>query len=436
MHRTLVVFKREFEAMVRTRSFVIGTILMPLFMIGIFAFQFFLFSRMGGGEADVAIVDETEILGASIQQQLAGLGSGFAGSKPVTFRSEVIVPSADAAAVRERLNARVAADSLDGYLWIPRDVMTGTEAEYIGSNATSTPVVEGLRDALQRSVQTVRLGREGIDPERVAAALQPVRMKATKAGEDGEQGSAELATVLAFLMGFAIYFMVAIYGAGVMNAVLEEKRDRIVEVIVSSVKAKELMAGKVFGVGAAGLLQMLLWVVTAAVLMKYGGQIATLFGMDPERARAFSGMLSTFPKVPVHVTGMFLVFFVGGFFIYSTLYAIIGAIATNNQEAQQLVFPAMLPLIASILMLQPSLMSPEAGVAVIGSLIPFTAPLIMPARAVVTNVPVWQVLISLVLLGVTVGAVIWVGAKIYRIGIFATGKKPTLKEVARWIRTA
>jgi len=331
---------------------------------------------------------------------------------------------------------RASPPTLDGYLWIPGDVMTGAEAEYIGNNATSAPVIGGLRESLQRSVQTIRLGREGIDPQKVASALQPVRIKATKAGEDGESGSAELATVLAFIMGFAIYFMVAIYGAGVMNAVLEEKRDRIVEVIVSSVKAKELMAGKVFGVGAAGLLQMVLWVLTAAVLMKYGASIATLFGMDPEKARGFSSMLSTFPRLPAHVTALFLVFFVGGFFIYSTLYATLGAIATNNQEAQQLVFPVMIPLMAAILMLQPALMNPESGIAIFGSLFPFTAPLIMPARTVVTNVPVWQIAASLSLLIVSVAAVIWIGAKIYRIGIFATGKKPTMAELVRWIRTA
>lgn len=437
MRETYVVFKREFEAMVRTKSFVIGTILVPLLMIGIFAFQFFLFTRTGGGNYSLVIVDATsENIGQQTQRALAASTGGFPGTKPVVFRAEVINAPADTAALRKQLDARVASDSLAGYLWIPAGIITGETAEYIGRNATNESATDALRNALQRSVQTMRLGKQGINPEQVSSALTPVRLKAVKSGAKGRQGSAGLATGLAMAMGFAMYMIVAIYGAGVLNAVLEEKRDRIVEVIVSSMRASHLLIGKIFGIGGAGLLQMVIWVLTVYVGLKWGPQIVTLFGVSEEKATAFAAGLKNFPRVPTGTTIMFLLYFLGGFFMYSTMYAMLGAIATNNQEAQQLIMPVMMPLIISFLMLQPAVMNPDSGVALAGSMIPFTSPLIMPARAVVAEVPVWQIALSFLLLMGTVAAVIWLGAKIYRIGIFSTGKRASMKEVWRWVRTA
>ena len=436
MGETWVIFKREFEAMVRTKSFLIGTILVPALMIGIFAFQFFLFTKTGGGTHSLAIVDgSAEQVGMQTERSLSASTGGFPGAKPVIFKTEVQPLGADTAEQRKRLEERIAADSLGGYLWIPEGITTGANAEYIGRNATNEGVTDAVKQALQRSVQTIRLGKQGIDPDQVSTALTPVRMTTTKTGARGQRGSAGMATALAMAMGFVIYMIVAIYGAGVLNAVLEEKRDRIVEVIVSSAKASSLLTGKVAGVGAAGLVQLALWVLTVFVALKFGPAIVQLFGVSAEKAEAFAAGLRNFPRVPTSTTIMFLLYFLGGFFIYATLYAMLGAIATNNQEAQQLVFPVMMPLILSFLMLQPSVMNPDGGVALAGSLIPFTSPIIMPARAVVTEVPWWQVGLSFALLFATIAGVIWLGAKIYRIGIFSTGKRASMKEVWHWVRT-
>jgi|GEM_PF-349009 len=437
MSKAFVIFKREFEAQVRSKAFLIGTILAPALMIGIFAFQFLMFSKSGGGEHTLVIVDASEEqFGAQVERGLATATAGFPGQKPATFEVEVIPATQDTAALRASLEHRIAVDSLDGYLFIPAGVVTGDEASYFGRNATSETVTGALRQTLQRTVQTVRLGKEGIDPEKVGAALQPVRMNAVKTDGKGAAGSAAAAQVLAFLMGFAIYMVVAIYGAGVLNAVLEEKRDRIVEVIVSSVRASQLLMGKIFGIGGAGLLQMAIWVATVVVIVKFGPQVVTLFGVSEERAAAFGGVLAGFPKVPPYVTALFLAYFLGGFFIFATMYAVLGAITTNNQEAQQMAFPLMIPLIAGFVMLQPAMMNPDSAIAIAGSIIPFTSPIIMPARSVVTQVPLLHTLASLVLLVVTVYAMIWIGAKIYRIGIFATGKRASWGDVIRWIRTA
>lgn len=437
MSKAFVIFKREFEAQVRSKAFVIGTILGPTLMIGIFAFQFLMFAKSGGGEHTLAIVDaSSEQIGVQVERALLSATASFPGQKPATFQTEVLPAGQDTAVIRAALEQRVAADSLDGYLLIPTGVVTGEQATYYGRNATSEAVTDALRQALQRSVQTVRLGKEGIDPEKVGAALQPVRMSTVKTDGKGAAGSAAAAQVLAMLMGLAIYMVVVMYGAGVLNAVLEEKRDRIVEVIVSSVRASQLLVGKVFGIGGAGLLQMLIWVLTVVVLVKFGPQIVGLFGVSEEKAASFTAAMSMFPKVPAYVTVLFLAYFLGGFFIFATMYAMLGSIATNNQEAQQLMFPVMIPLIGGFLMLQPSLMNPDSAIAVAGSIIPFTSPIIMPARSVVAQVPLTHTILSLALLATTVYAMIWIGAKIYRIGIFATGKRATWGDVIRWIRTA
>jgi ABC-2 type transport system permease protein len=437
MSKSYVVMKREFEAMVRSKSFLIGTILLPLILIGIFAFQYMLFTKSGGGDYSIVILDQsTDGVGAETERGLSAGSGFFPGARPVTFRSRVITPGSDLERVRQDLDARVAADSLDGYLLIPANVVSGDQAEYIGRNATSESVTGALKQALQRSVQTIRLGREGINPEKVSSALQPVRMKTTKSGAKGQSGSADLARVLGFAMGMAIYMITMIYGQAVMNGVLEEKKDRIVEVIVSSMRPRELMVGKIFGIGAAGLTQMVLWVLTIVLILKYGPQVATMFGMSKDKADAFAAGLKAFPRIPASVTVTYLLFFLGGFFIYSTLYAMLGAIVTDNKEAQQLILPVMLPIILGFIMLQPAMMNPESGVAVFGSIFPFTAPIIMPARMVVTEVPIWQTFASVALLLATISFVIWLGAKIYRIGIFATGKRATMSEVWRWIRTA
>ena len=196
------------------------------------------------------------------------------------------------------------------------------------------------------------------------------------------------------------------------------------------------MIGKVLGIGGAGFLQLLVWVVCAGLVIAYAGSIATLFHMSPEKAAVLTGIAKAMPKVPLSVGVIFLVFFMGGFFIYSTVYATIGSIVTTNQEAQQLVFPAIMPLVIGFLMANTALQNPDAGMAVAGSLIPFTSPMVMPIRAVVGSASNLEILLSIVLLLVTGFAMLWLAGKIYRIGIFATGKRPTMKEVGRWIRAA
>jgi ABC-2 type transport system permease protein len=285
-------------------------------------------------------------------------------------------------------------------------------------------------------VQSTRLTQQGIDPSQVAGALKPVQLEAEKTGGKGVTGSAAGGQMIGFFMAFAIYLVVLLYGAAIMNGVLEEKRDKIVEVIVSSLRARDLMIGKVLGIAGAGMLQMLVWVLAVGLVLAYAGSIATLLNLSPEKAQAFNAVSQMLPKVPLSVGIIFLLFFAGGFFIYSTLYATIGSIATTNQEAQQLVFPAMMPLIIGFFMSMVAVENPDSGMSQAASLIPFTSPLVMPIRAVGGSASTLEIILSLVLLVVTGLAILWLAAKIYRVGIFATGKRPTMSELGRWLRAS
>ena len=437
MSKTVVVMKREFLEFVQTKTFVIGTILGPLLMAGFIAMEVFILTRTGGGDYTLAVVDQS---GANIGEKFAATLPGIASSipigKPTSYKTALINEPANLPHVTDSLEQRIQADSLDGYLIIPSGILDGDKASYHGRNATSQTVTGTLRAALQNTVQSTRLTAQGIDPTRVAGALQPVQLEAEKTGGKGVTGSAEGGQMIGFFMAFAIYLVVLLYGAAIMNGVLEEKLDKIVEVIVSSLRARDLMIGKVLGIAGAGLLQMMVWVLTVGVVLAYAGSIATILKLGPEKAKALNDVAQMLPDVPLSIGIIFLLFFAGGFFIYSTLYATIGSIATTNQEAQQLVFPAMMPLIIGFFMSMVAVENPDSSMSVAASLIPFTSPLVMPIRAVAGSASVAEIAISVALLIGTGLGILWLAAKIYRVGIFATGKRPTMAELGRWLRAS
>ncbi|HEY0674327.1 MAG TPA: ABC transporter permease [Longimicrobiales bacterium] len=436
MSKTYVVMKREFLEFVQTKTFLIATLLGPLLMVGFIALEVFILTRAGGGAYSLAVIDQTEQrIGQQFVKTLPTAASAPM-AKPTTYRTTLIERPANLQVVIDSLEQRVQTDSLDGYLVVPPGILTGETARYYGSNATSQTVTNNLRGALQTTVHSTRLQAEGIDPSKVGAALAPVQLDAEKTGSKGVRGSAAGGQMIGLFMAFAMYLVVLLYGAAIMNGVLEEKRDKIVEVIVSSLRARDLMLGKVLGIAGAGLLQMFVWVFTVGIVLAYAASIATLLKLSPDKAQAFTAVSAMLPKVPLSVGVIFLLFFAGGFFLYSTIYATIGSIATTNQEAQQLVFPAIMPFIIGFLMSMVAAQSPDTGTAVAGSLIPFTSPLVMPIRAVAGSAGTWEIILSLALLVLTGLGILWVAAKIYRVGIFATGKRPTMAELGRWIRAS
>jgi ABC-2 type transport system permease protein len=222
-------------------------------------------------------------------------------------------------------------------------------------------------------------------------------------------------------MVMLLYMAVLLYGISVMRSVLEEKTSRVLEVLLSSATSTQLMAGKLLGVGAVGLTQILVWVVIAGV-----------FALP---AMAMQPALSEF-QIPVGVLVAFAVFFLLGYLLFSTMYATIGAITTTEQEGQQLQFLVIIPLILSVFMLSPVVRTPDAPLVVWMSMIPFFSPVVMYARIVVQTPPLWQIVLSLVLLIATIGGMMILCARIYRIGILIYGKRPNLPEILKWVKYA
>ncbi|MBW3553631.1 MAG: ABC transporter permease [Gemmatimonadetes bacterium] len=433
MSRIWPVIKREFTEMVRTKAYIFGTLLGPVLIAGMIAVPLLFLHAGGGGERHVRILDATGTgVGQEIAAALSATSAGDAAAGdlgdsrfvaepvPVTGTGDAERRAAREEVVRER-------SSLDGFLFLAPDFMETGHAAYEGRNATSMTQMGQIRSIVTQAVRARRLNEAGVDPRVLAQVLQPIRIDTRKPGAEDETGAeAESAVLIGMLMAMAVYFAVVLFAASVMRGVLEEKRDRIVEVLLSSVTARQFISGKVMGIGAASLIQMFVWVGFAAAALSFG----------PDIARSAGLAAPDLPRVPAQVAVVFLFFFATGFLLYAAMFGAAGAIATTDQEANQLQFPVTIPLLIGFFMMYTLIADAESGTAVAGSLIPFTAPVVLPMRSMMTDVPTWQYIVAVLLMLVTVWALMIAAAKIYRIGVLSTGKKPTLKELGRWLRTA
>lgn len=421
--RTIPVIKREFTEFVRTKMFVIGTLLGPLFYVALMAVPMLLM-RGGAEQRTVAVVDASE---TGLGQQVAtALATPRGDADEARFVVEMVPLTGDAEALSARLAERVRGRELDGYLWLPTGVLAGENVRYEGRNATNMTELSLIRGAVQEAVQRERLAGSGIDAAAVGAALAPVPFDAHKIGRGTATGTPQAMFFLAQILGLLVYLVVLLYGTAVLRGVMEEKKERIAEVLLSSIRAKDLVVGKVVGIGSAGLLQMAIWIGFAALALTTGGPLM-------ER---MTGAAIEMPHVPASVGVVLLVFFLGGFFLYAAMFAAASSIATSDQEAQQLVFPVMIPLIVGMFSMFAALSDPDGKAAVVTSLIPLTSPIVMPVRAALTDIPMSELVGSALLLFASVAVVLWAAAKIYRIGMLSTGKKPSLGELWRWVKTA
>jgi ABC-2 type transport system permease protein len=259
--------------------------------------------------------------------------------------------------------------------------------------------------------------------------IAPVRVDEAKITARGEERGGALSTFLAaYVVAFLIYLMTTLYGVAVMRSVLEEKTNRIAEVLMSTIRASHLVAGKIIGVGSAAVAQVLIWIVILTVIVTQSHRLGPRFAL-PE------SMLQALRVEPT--TGILLVlFFLLGFFLYASVFATVGAAVTSEQEAQSVQFVALLPLISPLMFLESILNAPLGRTATTLGLVPFTAPIAMPMRMASTPVPGVEIAISLVLLVVGIAAVAWIAGKVYRVGILSTGKRPSFAELVRWVRAA
>ncbi len=422
MSETMLIVKREFRARVQSRMFLIGTLLFPLFLGGILIASA---SRDSGKHLHVAVVDEApNAIGDRFVRELSVPREPSEGNTYTVDRLR-----GPLARVRDSLNLLVQQKALDAYVVLPPDILQGDSVLYRARSIAGGQIRGEVGQAASRAAQAERLEAAGLRAEQVAQLVHPVSVSSARVSAQGERGGTDVSVFLfAYVVSFLIYFMTLFYGINVMRSVLEEKTNRISELMVSSVSPQNLMIGKVVGVGSAAILQVLIWAVLVLVAATQSAFLAQRFGISQQSLQ----VLHIAP-----LTGaLFFAYFVLGFFLFAAVFAAVGAAVTSEQEAQSLQMGVMVPLIIPLLFIASIATDPLGPRATALGLIPFTSPIAMPMRIAAADIPPAQIAGSIALLVVSLFAVAWIAGKIYRVGILSTGKRPSLQELMRWIRTA
>lgn len=424
MGKLWTVIRREYRERVMTKWFVFVTLFGPLFFAVIMIVPGYLSVRAMRGTpvASARIVDATGAgLGARVAQKLGGEGMEV-----------VTVPASAVPALEDSLLQDVIAHRVTGYLVLDSATMAGQLARYAGRNAGSVGQMERIEEAVRGALLEQRVEAAGIDAATAASLTRVrVRLASERITDSGKGGSGLAGAIFGFAIAFLLYMSIILYGQAILRGVLEEKTTRVAEVVMSSVSADTLLAGKVIGVGAVGLTQYLVWVASGGLIWGLRSRILAAMTGGAAQLPAFS-----LPTIEPMVIVALLLFFVLGYTLYAALFAAVGAMVGSQEEANQAAQPVMMLLIFSIIFVQPVATNPTGQLANVLSMIPFSAPIIMPVRMSGTQVPTSDIVLSL--LGVAVACVlcIWLAARIYRIGLLMYGKRPSLRELGRWIRQA
>lgn len=443
MGKLLVVFKREYLERVRSKWFLIGTLLGPVFFALITVVPMLIASKTKSSSdvADVIIIDATSSgMGARVAD---GLHARFPDAPTPVVRK---VDPASVPREEDRATLEVEHKERRGYLVLDSATVAGRAARYAGRNASSLGDVEIITNVVRQQVLAQRLQADGLDPARVNALTSTrLDLQTAKIGDHGrEKGSGISNVIFGYIIALLLYMMIVLYGQTILRGVMEEKTTRVAEVVVSSVSTDTLLAGKILGVGMVAITQVVSWVVLTMALAIYGLPFITK-GMSPDvvvdasnKAAQGNGMASAIsaamPSVSLGTALALLAFFVLGFIFYSSLFAAIGAMVNSQEDVQQASMPVMLLLISSVIFMTPIMTNPGSTLATTMSLLPFSAPILMPLRMTLIPVPWYEVLGSI--LGVVIAclAAIWLSARIYRVGLLMYGKRPTFGELARWVK--
>lgn len=414
--QAFIIARREFLERVRTKWFAIVTLLGPIGMIAAIVIPAYLSVKSVQEGFKIQLVDMSE-------RDIGSMMNVDLDAKGVAFKIES-VPADTSHAV---LEGRIRSEEIDGYLVLPKDVLTGGIVEYRGDNATNMLVTKGLARMVDFAVFRTRGSDLGLDELSIASLFQDVNFETKQTTGSGKSSSGTASFVVGYAAMFILYISILLYGVAVLRSVILEKNNRVVEIIVSSIKPMPLMLGKVIGVGGVGLLQLSIWVGMAALIVGFREEVLGFFGI------AGAGAIDI-PRLAAADLLVVFLYFIFGFFFYAALYAAIGAMVNSEQEAQQAQTPVMLMLMVPVLCVQIVAGDPRGGVAELLTMIPFSSPVLMPMRYLLDAASIYQVALSLLILLVSLVAAILIAAKIYRVGILSYGKKPSLKEVWRWIR--
>lgn len=432
-----LIIKREFISKVRNKSFIVMTFLSPILFVAITGFIGYL-SSMKADTKRIAIHDEMGLFASSFAKQ---------NSKTAEFKYIDLTTTSV-----EALKDSIANESLQGILVIPK-VNSVKDLEekvaFISNNSPSISFIENTQRTIAKEITKHNFEDAHLDTLAIQNAQSKVNIRLSKvSGETSLKGLNEIKIGIGGAFGYLIMMFIVIYGNMVMRSVIEEKTNRIIEIIISSVKPFQLMMGKIIGTSLAGLLQFLIWAIIGLGLMFaasafFGVNVSPTAKVSPEilasAQHEFAGTaqmyLSELWNLPIaSILVGFVVYFIGGYFLYSSFYAAIGAAVDNQTDSQQFLLPIIMPLILSVYIgFFTVINDPHGTVATIFSMIPLTSPIVMLMR-IPFGVPLWQIVISVTLLFLTFLAVVWFAAKIYRVGILMYGKKPSWKELYKWLK--
>nr|WP_319510681.1 ABC transporter permease [uncultured Draconibacterium sp.] len=442
MNNTLLILKQEYLKRVKKKSFIILTILMPFLIAGVYGLVIYFSIKDDTEERTIAVYDATNLFLGEFSEE---------GTTSYHF-----IPKEEFSTLKTNIKG----SGYYGLLYIPSDIYSNNQAQLFSEKQLPFELTEQIERKLSRFIENDKrqkvIAESGIPDleERLSQTRTSVKLSTLKVSQSGEtkKSSSVVAFIASYAMGLLIYFFVFMYGAMVMRSVMEEKKSRIIEVIISSVKPSQLMAGKIIGTALVGLTQVAIWVVLGGI-----GLVVVQSLFTPETAQQMGQSImdsqgqinpAATQAAPNQVTEAmemignlnlplilfsFVFYFLGGYLLYSALLGSVGAAVDNDEDSQQMVFPVTFPLILSIMLLFPIAKNPEGPLAFWCSIIPFTSPVAMMAR-VPYDLPIWELLLSMGLLILTTIVCIMAAAKIYRIGLLMYGKKVNIKELIKWLR--
>ena len=434
MNHLSLIIKREYINKVRNKSFIIMTFLSPLIFVGIFALVGYLSSINNATIRDISIVDESGVLAKNFKDTQ---------TEKYTVLKNVSID-----------DAKLLGDegTVYGVLHIPKTTTLeglATATTFYSKESPSLTIMRDIENTIESQVNTARLKQANIDADKIKALRIEVDTKQeTFEGKKTSKADAIAKLIFGGAAGYLLFMFIIIYGNMIMRSVIEEKTSRIIEIIISSVKPIKLLLGKIIGTSLAGVTQFVAWVILISILTSV---VSLVFGIDPGAAQsqqqemitqASGGSSSLFleayrayESLPLaNLVIMFLLFFVGGYLLYASLYAAIGAAVDNETDTQQFMIPVIMPLILSIYVgFFTVIENPHGMVSQVFSYIPFTSPVVMLMR-IPFGVPLWQQVLSVTILFVTFIGMVFFAAKIYRVGILMYGKKPTYKDLLKWLK--
>lgn len=433
LDHTLSIAKREYLLRVKGKAFWLSTLGLPILVLAATILPSLLLA-MSSAKERMVVVDRTgkvapELKRAAAEEPASADPEERRKEKEKKSEIELVfeAPKASSAQQEKELDAKVLDREISAWILIDDAALASGKFSYRARSTSGFVTQSIVERRLARAVQRLRLAEAGVDPARTEELMKGVELDTVRVSEEGGKREIGLAgAALAYIVFMMLFAAIQVWGQQVMTGILDEKSSRIVEVLVSAVKPFELMLGKLVGIGSVGLTQFGIWIITSAIVTSPG--VAMAMAYLPKDV--------SLPQIGVWVAIHIAIFFVLGFFLFSSFYAALGAAFNNIQEAQQTAAPLIFLLVVPVFLAPRLINDPDSTLSVVLSLVPIFSPLLMTLRLAIRMPPLWQVLLAELVTAGFVVLMVWASARIYRVGILMYGKKPTFSELARWLRRA